>query len=176
MTRAGQSPVDRAILKRLARLVHIHHLTHPVRLAARYGPSVRYVRKQWETKPVRDLRGHTVMLDQWQTKQIGNAGANWLPFPMEPNRIQSFSGSRARVLFRFPEPVPRTAKDTASMQRGDRRVCPQDTHVLRSNLLNHDPAAGADVSLAPHPVTDPQRLYINAVHDLPFAPDLIANI
>lgn len=67
MTRAGQSPVDRAILKRLARLVHIHHLTHPVRLAARYGLSVRYVRKQWEGEAVRDpqsLLTLAVLLDQ----------------------------------------------------------------------------------------------------------------
>lgn len=46
MTRAGRHPMEKSVLRRLGRLMQIHHLTHQERVAARHGVTATYVRQQ----------------------------------------------------------------------------------------------------------------------------------
>ena len=63
--KAGQHPRDPAILRQLARLMQIHLLTHPRRLAKRHGISDEYVRRQFRNMNCPDMDALAVRLDAW---------------------------------------------------------------------------------------------------------------
>ena len=65
MPRLGHHPLERAILRRIAKLVQIHHLTHPVRLAARYGLTKEYVNRQFRNMNAPDMESMARRLAYW---------------------------------------------------------------------------------------------------------------
>jgi hypothetical protein len=55
MTRKGEHPLGKKVCRRLASLMHLHLLTHPTRVARRYGVTAHYVRQQWREWLVEEL-------------------------------------------------------------------------------------------------------------------------
>lgn len=55
MTRAARKPMDKSLVKAIARLMHLHHQTHPNRLAERFGITPWYCRKIYGEMPLEDL-------------------------------------------------------------------------------------------------------------------------
>lgn len=47
MSRCGQKQIDKGTRKVIARLMHLHHQTHPDRLAQRFNVTAQYVRMIW---------------------------------------------------------------------------------------------------------------------------------
>lgn len=47
MTRPGQSPLGPHVLKKIARLMQLHHSTHPDRVGRQFGVTSTYVRQVW---------------------------------------------------------------------------------------------------------------------------------
>jgi hypothetical protein len=45
MTRLAQKPMDKSLIRAMARLMHLHHQTHPDRIAKRFNITPRYVRE-----------------------------------------------------------------------------------------------------------------------------------
>ena len=65
MPRLGHHPVSRSTLERIARLVQIHHITHPERIAKRYGFVESYVNRQFQNLTVPDMERMARELDEW---------------------------------------------------------------------------------------------------------------
>lgn len=55
MTRRAKSPMDKSQRRQIARLMDIHHKTHPERLARRFGITAWYCRKLWGETVQEDL-------------------------------------------------------------------------------------------------------------------------
>jgi hypothetical protein len=53
----GQHPVPKRVLRLVARLVAIHHATHPARIARRFGLSKRYVYMQFANYHEHEMAG-----------------------------------------------------------------------------------------------------------------------
>jgi hypothetical protein len=47
MTRPGAHNLGSAVLRRIARLMQLHHDTHPDRIGQRFGVTATYVRQVW---------------------------------------------------------------------------------------------------------------------------------
>lgn len=48
----------------MARLMHLHAITHPERVAQRFGVSANYVRQLWRTMDVQDMAmTHEILCD-----------------------------------------------------------------------------------------------------------------
>ena len=65
MTRKGLHPCDESVLKRLARLMQLHQLTNPERIARRYGFSAEYVRRQWRELGAADMESVARRVEAW---------------------------------------------------------------------------------------------------------------
>ncbi len=51
----GQKTIPLSTRRQLARLLQLHHETHPARLAARLGLSAGYVRRLWTETEIREM-------------------------------------------------------------------------------------------------------------------------
>lgn len=69
----GHPPMPSSVVRRFGMLMQIHVLTHPERVARRYGISAEYVRKQWRDLARPDLAYLMEVMDSafedayWQT-------------------------------------------------------------------------------------------------------------
>ena len=54
MTKAANGELSQSVHRQIARLVQIHHATHPKRLGDRFHITDDYVRKIWSELPVCD--------------------------------------------------------------------------------------------------------------------------
>jgi hypothetical protein len=54
MTRLARRPMEKGLRKAIARLMHLHHQTHPDRLAQRFGLTPFYVRKLYTELPLEE--------------------------------------------------------------------------------------------------------------------------
>jgi 2-oxo-4-hydroxy-4-carboxy--5-ureidoimidazoline (OHCU) decarboxylase len=55
MTRLARKPMDKGTLKVIARLLHLHHQTHPDRLAEMFDITPFYVRKVYSECPLEEF-------------------------------------------------------------------------------------------------------------------------
>ena len=65
MTLPGHHPLERSKLKRFARLMQIHLLTHPERVARRHGVSAEYVRRQFRNMQAPNMLRMAHELETW---------------------------------------------------------------------------------------------------------------
>lgn len=55
MTLKGRSPLPKDTQKLMGKLMQLHLLTHPERIAAQYGVTAQYVRHQWRQAGVEEF-------------------------------------------------------------------------------------------------------------------------
>ncbi len=59
MTRKGHHPLDETALQQMAKLMQVHHETHPERVARRFGVTATYVRQLWRSYHQHELPGRS---------------------------------------------------------------------------------------------------------------------